>query len=112
MLFPTGNMALENINNLPKFVNYSIGMEMGKNILVYFHDKLERSITECLNKYARENRDDSGTSGGSDDKSYLRQPRGAQAVPIFRLLSIDDKGTKFHRNLIEIGTMYITITWF
>ena len=43
------------------------------------------------------------SSGGSDDRSYLKQPRDAQIVPILRLLSIDDKGTKFQRNLIGIG---------
>ena len=50
------------------------------------------------------NGDGNGGNGDGDDRSYLKQPRIAQVVSILRLLSIDDKGTKLQRNLIEIGT--------
>ena len=41
---------------------------------------------------------------GNGDDMYLKKPRVAQVISIFRLLSIDDESGTFVRNLIEIGT--------
>ena len=46
---PNANPLLNNDNE--EFLDD----KTGNTVLVYFHDRLERSITECLNKFACEN---------------------------------------------------------